>query len=218
MRLREWPSRYSALIRRLDHAVHMLAANGGGEPAKPVRALPWPEGLDEHDPDIGRADLPLSLSVILQDLDTIRTSLAGAGSELALASFVWLASDGLRLDPVHNAAIYDMLNTDFWPFRYADVRRMADFQNRVFRRYAAAHRLPFIDVAGEFPPLPALFVDAVHFSDDGTRLQAWIVLNGLLPLVRERLVSGAWPRPDRSPLAAHPAFGPLRRTTLPCAR
>jgi hypothetical protein len=116
------------------------------------------------------------------------------------------------------APIYEMLNLRFWPYRYADVRRMADFQNRVFARYAAAHELPFLDVAGRFPQASALFLDAIHFNKDGTRLQAWIVFGQLLPLVRERLTSGAWPRPDRVPLTAHPGFAATGQYTLPCAR
>jgi hypothetical protein len=218
IRLRIWPSQYSALIRRLDRAIHILAARGGREPTKPGHPPPWPDGLDEQSPDVTRADLPLSLPVILHDLDTIRAAVEHDGGELALASFVWLARDGLRLDPVRQAHIYEMLNGRFWPYRYADVRRMADFQNRVFARYAAAHGVPFIDVAGVFPQDPALFLDAIHFNHEGTRLQAWIVFQALLPLMRDRLASGAWPRPDRVPLATHPAFGATRAYTVPCSR
>jgi len=58
----------------------------------------------------------------------------------------------------------------------------------------------------------------MHFNHEGTRLQAWVVFQALLPLVRDRLASGAWPRPDGVPLSAHPAFGGTRSYTLPCAR
>jgi len=218
IRLRIWPSQYSALVRRIDRLIHILAARGGQEPAKPGHPPPWPDGVDEQSPDITRADLPLSLPVILHDLDTIHAAVERDGGELALASFVWLARDGLRLDPVRQAPIYEMLNGRFWPYRYSDVRRMADFQNRVFARYAAAHGVPFIDVAGVFPQDPALFLDAIHFNHEGTRLQAWIVFQALLPLVRDRLASGTWPRPDRVPLATHPAFSATRAYTVPCAR
>jgi hypothetical protein len=103
------------------------------------------------------------------------------------------------------------LNRGWWPFRYADMRRMADFQNRVFARYAAAHDLPFVDVAARVPADPDLFIDAVHFNREGIRVQAWSVLNGILPRVREHLAEGVWPRPDRMPMRRHPGIEPPRR-------
>jgi len=38
------------------------------------------------------------------------------------------------------------------------------FQNRVFAKYAATYRLPFVDAARDMPFDPYLFTDAVHFS------------------------------------------------------
>jgi hypothetical protein len=41
---------------------------------------------------------------------------------------------------------------------------------------------------------------------DGTRGHAWIVFQQLLPIVRARLESGVWPRPDRVAQSEHPAI------------
>ena len=38
------------------------------------------------------------------------------------------------------------------------MRRLADFQNRVFEKYARTYRLPFIDLAAEFPRIRILVV------------------------------------------------------------
>jgi hypothetical protein len=207
---------YSALARRVERLGVALAARGGREPAKPPYRLRWPAAELDADPDVDRADLPLDLSTVVRDLDDIRSSLAATGAELVVTSFVWLVRDGLTLDPFRDAMIYTQLNDRWWPYRYADLRRFADYQNRAFARYAAARGTWFVDVAGAFPPDTRLFLDAIHFDEDGTRVQAWIVFNGLVPSIRARLASGAWPRPDRTPLDRHPAFGPEYPLTLVC--
>ena len=56
--------------------------------------------------------------------------------------------------------------------------------------------------------MPDLFFDAIHFNEDGTRLQAWIVLQGLIPQIRKRIERGELPRPDREYLAEHPCIRP----------
>ena len=63
---------------------------------------------------------------------------------------------------------------------------------------------------------PEFFVDGIHFSEDGVRLQAWIVLQSLLPVVRERVKSGEWPRKARSFLLEHPYIGEPKAVNSPC--
>ncbi len=213
-----WPRQYSALAQRLDRAVRIVSARGGREPAKPAYELRWPAAVDMANPDITQPDLPLALPTVLGDLDAIRTLLLAEGADMALASFMWLAADGLRLDPVRHGFIYEWLNDRCWPYRYADIRRLADFQNLVFARWAAAHDVLFVDLAGHYPPDPTLFLDAIHFNEVGIRLQAWVVFQGILPRVRAHLDAGTWPRADRQPLTRHPVVGPGRAYTVPCAR
>jgi hypothetical protein len=115
------------------------------------------------------------------------------------------------VDPARDADLLSYLNTTFWPFSYAHLRRFLDFQTRVFRKYAAVHRLDNIDVGSAYPRDPRLFEDAVHMTHAGIRLQAWMVFNGLVPVIERRLASGEWPRSAMHNLSAHPAFTGRRR-------
>jgi hypothetical protein len=196
---------YSAIGRRVESM--MLAATPGSEPVKPGMSVNWPRELDEQDPDLAYPALPIQLPRILADVETIRQALAVEASALVMTSFEWLVYPGLVLDPQRDAVLFAYLNTKYWPFSYAHLRRFLDFQNRVFRKYAAAHDLDFIDVAGAYPPDPRLFDDAIHMTRGGARLQAWIVFNGLVPMIERRLASHEWPRPVRHARLTHPAFG-----------
>ena len=184
------------------------------------------EGVNQFDRGIPKV-LPARLggSPVVRRMKTAGDSIRGVmpysaaptGTDFALASFVWLVSDGLRLDPFRHGFIFTTLNERFWPLRYADLRRLVDFENRVFERYVSAHGAVFVDLARAYPQDPDLFLDFVHMNEAGTRVQAWIVMQALLPHIRRRLESGAWPRPDREPLAAHPNLGPPRLWTVTCA-
>jgi hypothetical protein len=69
------------------------------------------------------------------------------------------------------------------------------------------------------PRDPDLFVDAIHNTQSGVRLQAWVVLQELLPLVEKKLASGAWPKadPGAGMPAVHPAFAtPPREIGFTC--
>jgi hypothetical protein len=164
-------------------------------------------------PDISSPELPLSLPRILADLEHIRADASARGTEMLVSSFVWLAQEGLELQ---NGSIYDYLNRTCWPYRYADIRRLADFQNRVLARWAEARNVHFIDVAKDFPPDPSFFMDAIHFNQEGTRMQAWLTLDGLFPYVHKLLLDGRFPRADNDPIDKHPYIGPVRKYSLKC--
>jgi hypothetical protein len=202
--------RYSAVARRVDGVVRRTIAPGT-EPPKPEIPVAWPTDLDEHDPNLAHPLLPINLPVILADLESMRRALDDEGARLALASFVWLVQPGLKLDPVRDAYLYDYLNIKYWPFTYAHMRRYLDFQNQVFRKYAAAHDLDLMDMAAAYPRDPRLFDDGVHMTSAGIRLQAWIVFNELVPIIERKLASHEWPRPVRNPLSQHPAFASGRQ-------
>ena len=207
----------SALLRRVQ-ALRKAGqkVEGGGEPEKPAYTLTWPAGLDEGDPDIGRADLPINLSIILRDLDAIDGLARADGAELVLASFIWLVRDGMVLDPIRHRSILDYLNQGYAPFRYADLERMAAFENRVFAKYAKARNLPFIDVARAMPFDPDLFIDAIHNSAAGERVRAWIFFQGLVPIVERHLKAGDWPRTVPPAKRPPPTFTP-RVMTFDCS-
>ncbi|MBZ5609999.1 MAG: hypothetical protein LAP38_17190 [Acidobacteriia bacterium] len=189
----------------IDRAVNGFSAVG--EPRKPAYRLMWPHGVDKQDPNVDDPKLPLQLPRIVHDLDAIRSSLKTAGGELVLCSFEWYSNDRIALSRTRHKFIYEQLNTVLWPLRYADIRRLANFQNRVFRRYAASRGIPFLDVAANVPEDPDLFVDAIHMTETGERLKAWIVFQQLAPLVRRKIESGELPRPAGShPLPPAPSL------------
>lgn len=197
---------YFALVRRIVRLAERLRAGDGGEPEKPASTVNWPAGVDEFDPPLDSTNLPMDLPAMVRDLDTIRTALDGIGSELVISSFVWIVHGGMRLDVDRDFTLHDYLNRSYWPVTYSEMRRLADFQNRVFEKYARTKELPFVDVAAEFPQDPALVVDAVHFRDPGLVLQGWIYLQRLIPLIEERLATGRLPRAREKTRSAHPAF------------
>jgi lysophospholipase L1-like esterase len=176
----------------LDRALNGFRS--AGEPRKPAYRLMWPAGVDELKPNVDDSRLPLLLPVIVKDLDSIRRSLDSIGGQLAVCSFEWLAKDGMPLSAKRHPFIYKQLNAAYWPLRYADIRRLADFQNRVLSRYASARKVPFLDVASALPQDPSLFDDAIHMNEAGDRIKAWIIFQQLVPIVRRKIESGEWPR------------------------
>jgi hypothetical protein len=204
--------RYSAVVRRALSAWDRFRGGAGAEPAKPSAIMSWPHGVSETTPDPHDARLPMDLPQVVRDLDAIRQALEPAGGELAVCSFIWFAQPGMTLDPVRDANIGRYLNDTLWPISYAHVRRMADFQNRVFRAYARDADAPLFDIDGEFPRDAALFDDPIHLRYPGLRLQGWIFLQHLVRLIDARVAAGRWPRQPAAALATHPAFDqPSRR-------
>jgi hypothetical protein len=206
----------SALIRRL-HSVRDPFGVRSSEPRKPSLAVRWPPDLDEHDPALDHPRLSLELPTIMRDLDVMQSALVANGGRLFVSSFVWCVKDGMQLDPGRDAAVYAQLNEMYWPYSYAYMRRMADFQNRVLAKYARSRGLAFIDVAARYPIDPRLFVDAIHMTPNGTKLMAWITFQNLVAVLERSIVSGALPRPARHHLASHPAFSGSPRELMSVA-
>ena len=200
---------YSALANRVVFVMRR-STESGSEPPKPGLTVEWPRDLDEQDPSLDDPRLPIALPTILGDLETIRRDVEADGGHLLMTSFAWLVDAGMTVDPARDADLLSYLNTTFWPFTYAHMRRFVDFQTRVFRKYASLHRLDFIDVASVYPRDPRLFDDAIHMTHAGIRLQAWIAFNGLVPIVERRVASHEWPRPATRQVSTHPAFGGRR--------
>ncbi|HYL74400.1 MAG TPA: SGNH/GDSL hydrolase family protein [Bryobacteraceae bacterium] len=202
------------LANLLDRAMNGFTSLG--EPRKPRYGLKWPPGVSEQNPDVANPNLPLQLPTIVKNLDSIRSGMQSIGGQLVLCSFEWLAKEGLPLSPRRHENIYKQLNTVLWPLRYADIRRLADFQNLVFQRYASARGIPFIDVASALPQDPSLFIDAIHMTDTGERVKAWIVFQQLVPLIRKQLESGQLPRAPGSHSVPPPPSMAISEMPLRC--
>lgn len=183
------------------------------EPAKPSQDISLPNGLDEFAPEIARAGEVLQLGPILTDLDAIQKLCAAAHAQLVMCSFSWLVADDLRLDLAEGHSAYAHLNGRFWPLRYDTIRRLTDLQNRFFASWATARGVPFFDLAAQLPGDPLLFVDAVHNTELGSRLHAWLVFAGLVTQLEKDLQSGVAPRPDTHQDPEHPFLKPARHLT-----
>ena len=112
--------------------------------------------------------------------------------------------------------IIEQLNVGNYPYRYSDIERLVKFENRVFAKYAKVNGIPFVDVAGQLPLDPDLFLDAVHTSYSGTRLRGWINLQALIPVIEKHLADGSWPRPP-GPEQPLPTFTP-RKIEFSCPK
>lgn len=198
--------RHSDTVRRAVTVWRSYEGGDGSEPRKPAFDLVWPDGRSETDPDVTQSPLPMDLHHVVDNLESMRTALQSSGAELALSSFVWMVYPGMRLSFPEHLTLHRYLNETYWPVSYAHMRRMADYQNRVFEAFAKRYGLVYLDLAKMLPRDPDLFGDAVHMTPDGLRLQAWLYVQQLVPLVETRVAEGRWPRPA----AAQPPVDRLR--------
>jgi len=206
----------SALVMRLRTLRDPFTVRRG-EPRKPRLPVAWPPDLDEQDPQLDHPRLTLELPTVMRDLDTMRASLSAQGGRLAMSSFVWCVKDGMQLDPADDAGVYQYLNDMFWPFSYAYMRRLADFQNRAFQKYAKTRGLDFIDIAASYPLDPRLFHDGIHMTQSGTKLMAWISFQGLVPILERSIANGTLPRASGRHLSTHPDFAGAPRVLMTVA-
>lgn len=184
---------YSALIKMVERLIWNIEGSLM-EPSKPdysLRAV-----IQEENPDPFRTDLPLNLPQIINDLDTINQKVKTFQGRLLISSFTWFAREGLVLDADRHRHIYDQLNGFTWPLRYSDIKRVSDFQNRVFKNYCNAKDLRYLDVDSMLPHDPDLFIDAIHMTEPGIRIRGWILFNMLVPIIEGGLRSGDLPRKD----------------------
>lgn len=196
-------SEYSALAARARSIVEQFLVTGQ-EPPKPEQAFHLPPGLNEYKPDRAHLDNALALRRILGDLDQIKQTLDDQDVKLVMTTFNWFAYDGMVLDPTRHRNLYAYLNRLYWPISYANIRRAANLQNRVFKQWAADHKVPLIDVAGLMPRQPDLYDDAIHNTYLGSRIRAWLIFESLATLLEQDLKAGRLPRPARLTFTEHP--------------
>ena len=213
-RLPEFLRTHFAIGDLLDRALNGFRTIG--EPRKPYYRLQWPGGVDRDNPNPDSPDLPLQLPAIVKDLDAMRAGLNSIGGRLAVCSFEWFTPSGAPLSPSRHEFIYQQLNTVLWPLRYDDIRRLSDFQNRVFRNYAARRKIPFVDVAGEIPKAPDLFNDAIHMTEIGERVKAWIVFQQLAPVIGRLIESGQLPHRNDTAHLPRPASMAVTEMSTQC--
>ena len=150
----------------------------------------------------------LNTHALLDGYERMRRSLEAEGGQLALPSWVFMAKDGLRLQLPKDISVYHSLNHDYYPLTYSETRLLADYYNRVFRKYAERHGLLFLDMAAVFPLDPELFIDTVHMTPQGLRLESWYYLQMIVPWLEKRIANGTLPRIMKHPRDHHPALQP----------
>ena len=103
-----------------------------------------------------------------------------------------------------------------WPLTYREVRSLSDFQNLVFRRYAAKRGIGFMDVAGGLPQDPDFYTDSIHMTYPGERVRAWVIFQQLLPIVKQEIESGRLPRKGSRPELPAPADYSTKEVPVRC--
>lgn len=200
-----WFRQRFALARLIDR-VFAVRITKLDEPRKPKYQLIWPTKNGESKINVDDPNLPLDLPTIRKDLDAIQEAIRPYGAELAVSSFLWLAEPGLRLSADRHRYIFQQLNMSMWPLSYADIERLAGYQNRFFRLYAADRGVHFIDLAAQIPRDPDLFTDAIHMTEAGVRLKGWLAFEQLIPVLEAKIQGGVWPRPASAGLPPLPSL------------
>ena len=180
-------SQHLDILHHFSTLWFLITHHSGKEPRKPSYRMEWPATLNEFEPEVYDQSLPVNLPTIMSDWDKIREVAQKNHTLFIPSSFVWLSYAGLELRLPAKREIYEYLNKLYWPFSYAWIRRMADFQNRVFYQYAQKNHLAFIDVAKFFPQDSEFFMDGIHMQYMGVRLKAWIVFSQLLPVIKSQI-------------------------------
>jgi hypothetical protein len=182
-------------------------------PPRPDCRLPFPASLDEANPAPDEHQQPRWLQAVVSNLDRIGTMTHRTGQRLVVSFFLWMIPDRMILDSQRHAQLVQHL-LRFYPLRYADLRRLADYQNRVLGNWAKSRTIDFVDTAASFPYDPSLFDDAGHLNERGQRIQAWIVFQGLIPVIERMLETGVRPR-AHSAKSSFEASARARRISVP---
>ncbi len=191
---RKWVQ-YSLVAKVIDDFYRVRIVPILAEWRRPPSKLIFPDGVNEDEPDIDRSDLPGNLSSILNDLHHISALSEKSSVRFLMSSFVWLngSEPEIMSHKTRHVEILSQVNRAFWPLSQPDIRRLVDFQNRVFQRFAALSKLDFMDIEGSLPRDPNLFTDGIHFTPEGVRMQAWVALAEFLPYFSRDLERGFVP-------------------------
>lgn len=115
---------------------------------------------------------------------------------------VW---DGMVLRSGSNRALYQNLNGPrFWPFSYADLRRMLAVHNAAISSWAAGSGVVVVDIDGRLPRLPELYGDPYHDNVVSQQLRAWLIFQAMVPLIEHDLANKLVPHDNAEKSGQHP--------------
>lgn len=192
---------FSAIVQR-ELGDSLPVAGMLTEPNKPHVQLHLPPGLR------GETDLQPArdyAASITSRLDKFK-SIAGSINTTPFVSTERLCAwDGMKLQESSQSLIYKILNGRFfWPFSYADLRRMLDFHNATITEWARTNGVQVIDIDGRLPRDPALCGDVWHDTEAGQKMRAWLIFQALFPEITRDLRSNSVPRDNSDPTGVHP--------------
>jgi hypothetical protein len=115
---------------------------------------------------------------------------------------VW---DNMALRRGSSLALYKTLNGPlFWPFSYADLRRMLAVHNGTISAWAAENGVTVVDIDGRMPRRPELYFDPYHDLSFGHQMRAWLVFQAMLPQLEHDLANKLVPRDNAEKSGVHP--------------
>ena len=201
-------------VARWAHDHMTLAAPDSLLTEPPKRRVIWqlPQGTRDH-VVLSEARRSEYFGWLIGHLDAFKATAESIKATPLVSTERVCVWDGMTLRKGKNQHLYDVLNgPQFWPFTYADLRRMADAHNRVIEAWAAANAVTVVDIDGRMPARPAMCNDPWHDIFIGHRMRAWLIFQAMLPQLERDLRTGAVPRANGIDSDVHPYLSkPIER-------
>jgi hypothetical protein len=159
----------------------------------------------------------MGLDLYLQGLTRIDALARQRHARVFVSTFRVLASEGLLLAKGgEDKILYDTLNESYWwPYTYAEIHRIVAFFNRTLRAWAARTGNGVIPIDEQMPWRRDLYGDGIHErpAGAGEALHAWIVLQQLMPIIRDDLRQHRLPRQSAA-IAVNDQYWKIERVTI----
>jgi hypothetical protein len=195
----------SALARSIrDGIVHEAADSSLYEPGKPRVKLHLPpvSGGKVVIEEVSKDPYFWRLLVQLSRFKVIASSLNAKPLLSTERLCVW---DGMVLRNGSSRALYQKLNgPQFWPFSYADLRRVLAVHNSAISTWAAANGVIVVDIDGRLPRLPELYIDPYHDVAISQQLRAWLIFQAMVPQLEHDLANKLVPHDNAEKSGLHP--------------
>lgn len=177
------------------------------EPDKPKITLRLPPGTD-GEIVLGEARKDPYFGELIRNLDKYKEPADSTHTTPLVTMERVCAWDGMVLRHGANDRLYQMLNSQvFWPFSYADVRKILAAQNGVIAAWAKVNGVDVVDVDGRMPFDPDLCNDPWHDTELGQQIRAWLIFQAVLPKLEDGLSRGLVPRANGIDSDIHPYLG-----------
>jgi hypothetical protein len=147
--------------------------------------------------------LPIGLNEIFSDVQAIDKASKEINCKLVFTSYAMIIDTDFLYKP-NWGSHYGYYLQDFGDVRVNSIAANSLLQRKLYADFAFENNISFIDVATPLLKKPELFGDPIHLSCDGMKYQAWIVFNGLLPMVERKILSKELPQLEFRHYDKHP--------------